>query len=313
MPSLRHDGLVELIRQHPPTAVDLARRTGAYQIPDNVTAKLGSENATDLSPVYTKKHARNPALKPESKQYTADSVVVVSDTGTGDRLLAIVTEPQGSEDKDKSYSWPVYVTTARKANECPEAALVVLCWDPDQARKCRARIRVGPPGFDLDPPVLDRASAGDLGAAPPYTVLAYAGMDAIDLTTEDGQHLVLSAAKATAANSFDRAKLATFILGIAPDDASRAQLRSKMSEFAYKDAFVESWEQQGLAKGLAKGLEQGRIQEKAADLLKVMDARELKPTKDQRKQVMASTDLVELSTWFDRALTAETSDDIFHS
>ena len=50
MPSLRHDGLVELVRQHPPLAVDLVRLANAYPLPADVVAVLGSEDMTDVAP-----------------------------------------------------------------------------------------------------------------------------------------------------------------------------------------------------------------------------------------------------------------------
>jgi hypothetical protein len=71
--------------------------------------------------------------------------------------------------------------------------------------------------------------------------------------------------------------------------------------------------------GIEKGLEQGRelgivegtIRAKAEDILKILDARHLKPTKDQRGQVNAATDLAQLDRWFDRALTAANAAEVF--
>jgi hypothetical protein len=51
MPSLRHEGLVELIRQHPPLATELVRLCGAYPLPGTVTATLGSADTSDVAPV----------------------------------------------------------------------------------------------------------------------------------------------------------------------------------------------------------------------------------------------------------------------
>jgi hypothetical protein len=53
------------------------------------------------------------------------------------------------------------------------------------------------------------------------------------------------------------------------------------------------------------------IRAKADDILKVLDARLLKPTKDQRGQVNAATDLALLDRWFDRALIAATVAEVF--
>ena len=67
----------------------------------------------------------------------------------------------------------------------------------------------------------------------------------------------------------------------------------------------------GIEKGLERGIVEGAIRAKAEDILKVLDARLLKPTKDQRGQVNAATDLAQLDRWFDRALTAATAAEVF--
>jgi hypothetical protein len=310
MPGLRHDGLVELVRQHPPLAVDLVRLMDAYPLPSDVVAVLGSEDMTDLTPA-----TRAPRPKPQT--YTADAVVVVSDQATGKRLLAVVVEPQGEASDDKDISWPVYVTTVRKANKCPKSALIVLCWDADEARKCRRVIQVGPRGFDLAPDVVDRRHAPDLTKAAPYTVLCFAALNAVDLEIHVDQVLVVEALMASGAKSYDHKELSDLILGLAPTELAREQLRSLMMSIPYKDPLTEEWARAGREQGLEQGLEQGREQglarAKGEDLLKIMDARNLKVSEKQRAQVTCSTNLGQLDLWFDRALTADSADEVFRA
>jgi hypothetical protein len=203
MPGLRHDGLVALVRQHPPLAVDLVRLMEAYPLPDDVVAVLGSEDMTDVTPITGK-----PQPKPQT--YAADSVVIASDQTTGERLLAIIVEPQGEASDDKDISWPVYATTARKAN-----------------------------------------------------------------------------------------------------------LRSLMMSIPYKDPLTEHWaaagRKEGREEGRVEGIEQGLARAKGEDLLKIMEARSLMPSEKQRAQVTSSTDLGQLDLWFDRALTADSADEVFRS
>jgi len=127
-------GLIELVRQHPPLGVELLRHVGVFALPAEVTAVLGSEDMSDVTP-RTNSHGRR---KPGPQKYTADSVVVVSDAISGKRLLAIVVEPQGRASEDKDVSWPVYATTARKANRCPRAVVIIACWDRSEADEARA-------------------------------------------------------------------------------------------------------------------------------------------------------------------------------
>ncbi len=71
----------------------------------------------------------------------------------------------------------------------------------------------------------------------------------------------------------------------------------------WKDDFIESY--------IKIGVDQGEANTKAQDLLKVIDARNLKPTKEQRAMVTADAGLDKLNRWFDRALIASTAADIF--
>jgi hypothetical protein len=88
-------------------------------------------------------------------EFTADSVVVVSDAATGEPALIVIIEPQGRDDPTKQYSWPAYITNARRAARCPRAILLVICPDPAEAEKCRRIIHSGHPEFDLRPIVID--------------------------------------------------------------------------------------------------------------------------------------------------------------
>jgi hypothetical protein len=63
--------------------------------------------------------------------------------------------------------------------------------------------------------------------------------------------------------------------------------------------------------GRVQGIEQGLARAKGEDLLTIMDARSLKASEAQRERVMATTDLGQLDLWFDRALTADSADEVF--
>jgi hypothetical protein len=80
-----------------------------------------------------------------------------------------------------------------------------------------------------------------------------------------------------------------------------------MTMTEWKDDFIESYVNVGLEKGLEQGLEQA----KSEYVLKALDKRGLELTMEQREQVSACTDLAQLDQWFDRALTAATTADVF--
>jgi hypothetical protein len=308
MPSIQHEGLVELVRQHPPLGVELLRHVGTFALPAEVTAVLGSEDMSDVTP----RSNGRPTGKPKPQTYTADSVVIVADAVSGERLIAVVIEPQGRASDDKNQSWPVYATTARKANKCPRAVLVVACWDPAEAEGCRRIIATGHPGLVFVPIVIDRASAPPLADASPYLVLFNAVIGAVDLDTEEGRAHVVAAITATGAEGARFRSLCDIILGIA-SDAAHEHLEGLMG-ITYKSKFVDGWYQQGCAvgeakgkaEGIAEGEARGAARTRAEDILCILKSRGLEPTRAERELIESSDDLARLHTWFNRALTAAT-------
>ncbi len=300
VPSIQHEGLVELVRQHPPLGVELLRHVGTFALPAEVTAVLGSEDMSDVTP----RSNGRPTGKPKPQTYTADSVVIVADAVSGERLIAVVIEPQGRASDDKDQSWPVYATTARKANKCPRAVLVVACWDPAEADACRRIIATGHPGLVFVPIVIDRDTAPPLADASPYLVLFNAVIGAVDLHTEEGRARVVAAIADTGAEGARFRSLCDIILGIA-SDAAHEHLEELMG-ITYKSKFVDGWYQQGRAAGEAEGIAQGEARGEARAILRVLRSRGLRPTLAQRELIESCDDVAQLDTWCDRALTATT-------
>lgn len=75
----------------------------------------------------------------------------------------------------------------------------------------------------------------------------------------------------------------------------------------YKSKFVDGWYQQGRAageaKGIGQGIAQGEVRTRAADILRILKSRGLRPTRAQRELIESCDDLGQLDTWFDRSLT----------
>ena len=298
MPSMPHDGPVELVRQCPGMTVDFVRAAGGIKLPSEVTAELAPTDMSAAVPV----------------QYLADMVVLISSAKTGKPVLAVVIEPQLRDRETKRYSWPVYVTSARRVSRCPRAVLVVLCPDPAEAARCRRLIRTGHPGFDLAPIVIDsgsapgasgRAGAGGSSTGPYLTVFA-ASMGAIDMAAEPGAQMVLSAIKDTGANDADRFRMTTVILKMT-SEAARQTLEQVMKTKDDEKTFIERMVDEGEAKGKAEGEAKG----KAEAVLKLLDRRGLAPSQAQRQKVTSCSDTAQLDVWFDRAITAATADEVF--
>lgn len=283
-----HEGPVDLVREHPEIAVELVRDRPGVKLPTQPAVSLAPTDMSAVVPV----------------QYLADMVVLISDAATGKPALAVIIEPQLRDKETKRYSWPVYVATARRVNKCPRAILVVLCPDPAEAAKCRKAIRTGHPGFDLIPIVIDSGSYG--GAGGPHLTVFAAAMGGIDLATEPGARQVLDAMASPGVSDTDRFRMTTIILKLA-NDAARQVLEAMMRTTEYEKTFIERIHDEGIAEGKAEGIAKG----KAEAVLRLLDARGLAPTAEQRGQVTACTDPAQLDLWFDRAITAATAAEVF--
>ena len=189
-------------------------------------------------------------------KFLADAVVVVADKATGEPALVIIIEPQGRDDPTKEFSWPIYVTVARRHLRCQRALLLVICPDPDEAKKCRRLISTGHPGFDLIPAVIDPLNAPGVGGASPYLAIFAAFMGALNLEEDQGARTFLTAVRESGASAADRKRLSTIMLNLA-SDAARRRLETMMTTMEWKSDFIEGFVQEGLQEGLQKGLQKG--------------------------------------------------------
>jgi hypothetical protein len=76
-----------------------------------------------------------------------------------------------------------------------------------------------------------------------------------------------------------------------------------MTTSEYEKTFVEKIHDQGIAEGEARG--------KAEAILRLLDARGLALSEEQRDQIGSCTDAARLDLWFDRAITAGTAAEVF--
>jgi hypothetical protein len=181
--------------------------------------------------------------------------------------------------------------------------LVVLCPDPAEAAKCRQLILTGHPGFDLAPIVIDSGSPpGQDDAGGLYLTVFAASMGGIDMESESGARRVLDAMASPEVSDADRLRMTAIILILA-SDAARQILEAMMTTSEYEKTFVERIHEQGVSEGKAEG--------KAEDVLKLLDARRLAPSKEQRHRVTSCTDSAQLDLWFDRAITAGAAAEVF--
>ncbi len=82
-----------------------------------------------------------------------------------------------------------------------------------------------------------------------------------------------------------------------------------MATPAYRNDFIESF----VAKGEAKGRAEGRAETLGVAIMKALATRGIRVDKMRAEEIRSCADLNQLNAWFDKALTAETADDVFGS
>jgi hypothetical protein len=82
-------------------------------------------------------------------------------------------------------------------------------------------------------------------------------------------------------------------------DAARHILEAMMITSEYEKTFIERVHDEGEVKGEAK------------TVLKLLDARHLAPSNEQRERVLSCTDAVQLDLWLTRAITAGSAAEVF--
>ena len=297
VPSQLHEMLVEMFRHRPGLIAELLTNLLGMPLPAHETARLEPAECVDLTPA----------------EYRADAVVVL--TSAESPVLAVVVEIQLNRDRNKTWSWPLYVATLRARLRCP-TLLLVICVDMALASWAATPIELGNPGSRLVPIVLGPQLipvTTDPGTIPETVVLS-----AIAHGGHPQHHEVLTAlVKALASVETEHAVLYAELVFAALPHAARKHLEALMStqthsyisEYAKK--FIAQGEAQGEARGQARGEARGQARGEARSVLAVLDARGINVPEDTRNRITSCTDLDQLHTWVRRAATATSIDDLF--
>jgi hypothetical protein len=286
MPTLLHEGLIQLVREKPEFVAELLRGVLHVEVPTFTEARLAEANFNELIPT----------------EYRADAVVLLIESKP---VFGCIFEAQLSDDPQKRFSWPMYAVSARARFECP-FVLVVATPDRATARwaakpidlgagQLWAPLVVGPDGI----PVIIDAEQAKRG--PELAVLSLMAHG-----KGDTQTAVSIALAATA--SLDQLSEEQRVLYLALIESALGDAAKKAFEMhPQTEKLMSSWQRGSFEKGQAEGSARSR----AADVLDVLDARGLPVTPEQRERILGSSDLEQLKTWLRRAVTAAATDELF--
>ena len=300
MVSSSHEAMHRIFRDHP-EIIDQTLRTLGFDFPDTVATTLLPTDATEIRPIERRPDT---VLKLEVKD---------------GREFVFVFEAQREPSKLKLRSWPYYMAYLHEAHEGLPVILVVVCHDVATAEWASKPITMGV-GFwtsmIVNPFVLGPHNVpvpeGPIDESGiPLAVLA-AITHALDPDI-DGILAVLAAAlkDTDETTRFDFSLFTQLGLGKFPAAQTWRNLMAFDLELLRTSPVISEILDEHDGQVLAKGRAEGRTEEKAADILRILDLREVRLTGPERDRIATCTDLETLDRWFDAAVTATGPEDLF--
>jgi hypothetical protein len=287
MPSLLHEGLIQLVRDRPELVATLLTDLLGVPVPPFTKARLEEAALPELVPV----------------SYQADMVVLLVD---GDPVFGVILEAQLQPDPRKRFTWPFYAVAARARHECP-FVVVVATPDPDTARWAAQPIDLGGGnrhlvqviGPDGVPAITDVEHA----VRDPYLAML-----SVIAHGQGDQDVALAIATATAEALHtlprqDQRLLYWFIILSSLGEAARKAFEM----LSNIQPFLTESQRQLVAEGMAKA----KAEAKAEDIVKILAKRGILLSDDRRRHILACSDLPTLDRWFDQALSVATADELF--
>lgn len=295
--SPEHQARVQLFLDCPDFAPQLLSECLGVHLPDYDQAVLQCADLGEAVPVER---------RADSVVALLNNLLITQLENHGRTEMVIVVEVQHRFVRQKFRRWAEYSVVAGERYDC-DAALLAVCPDQAVADKYDTRFRVGPEhwykplvvGPDTLPKITDPAQ---VARSPELAVLAAAchssAPGVLKALLEGFEGIDPEVA----------AQYTEYTLTLLDED-SRDEVEETMATrtFRYQSAYTDRYVKQGEAKGKAEGKAEGR----AEALLQVLAARGVKVSGADRERVMACTDAEVLRCWLDRALTVDSTSELF--
>ncbi|WP_437764451.1 hypothetical protein WMF27_35295 [Sorangium sp. So ce281] len=310
MPTLEHNALVEMFREHPELAPHWLATLFHLEVPPHTSVGVVESSLDQLIPV----------------EFRADLVIELRDAN-GVLVLAIVIEVQRDTDPDKKFSWPTYVTIVRAKKRCGTVVLVIAP-DAGVAAWAAENIDLGLGLGHVEPLVLGPA------VVPEITDPAEAEKDA-ELAVlsavahgngPNGLTVVKSALVALGRLDQEHAMVYFQVIWSGLREPMRRALEALVMErqiegetrFPFvqelmdrvKLAGLREGELKGLREGELKGLREGELKGKRDTLLRLLARAGIALTANEGARIHACADIAILDRWIDNVLGAKTATDV---
>jgi hypothetical protein len=302
MPTLEHNALVEMFREHPELAPHLLVTLFHVEVPPHASVAVVESSLDQLIPV----------------EFRADLVLELRDAN-GALVLAIVIEVQRDVDPDKKFSWPTYVTVVRAKKRCGTVVLVIAT-DAGVAAWAAENIDLGLGLGHVEPLVLGPAvvpeitDPADAEQDPELAVLSAVAHG----NGPNGLTVVQAALVALARLDQEHAMVYFQVIWNALREPMRRALEALVMErqiedeerFPFVRELIDRGKLRGLREGELKGMREGKLEGKRDALLRLLARAGIVLSESERARVQACTDMATLDRWIDNVLGATTAIDV---
>ncbi|OHV36645.1 MULTISPECIES: hypothetical protein [Pseudofrankia] len=297
MPSGEHESPLELAERNPEVLVWLLEKLFDVKVVDYHHARSQPTEVRKLVP----------------STYRADGMTLLCDA-TDRSLLSVVLEVQRDWDPGKRWTWKTYVAHLEAELEI-NAALLVYCPGPTVARRYRDLFESDGVSLHLRPLLftpgdvplvveIERARAEPALAL--FSVLCHGG----DADIEAAFPALAEALRALGPKK--RPLYHEIVLAGLPAtlwDRWEMYVNSALGR-PYRSKLLGETAARAHAEGKSEGRAEGEALGAGRMLLTVLEERGINVPDDVRGRVHSCTDLDQLDTWFRRAITATTIDDV---
>ncbi|WP_437932468.1 hypothetical protein WMF37_25475 [Sorangium sp. So ce291] len=311
MPTLEHNALVEMFREHPELAPHVLATLFHVEVPPHASVKVVESSLDQLIPV----------------EFRADLVLELRDAN-GALVLAIVLEVQRDVDPDKKFSWPTYVTVVRARKRCGTVVLVVAP-DAGVAAWAAENIDLGLGLGNVEPLVLGPAVVPEItdpAEAEKETELAVLSAVAhgngpngltvvraalVALGRLDQEHalvyfqLIWNGLREPMRQALEALVMERQIEG----EATFPPFVQKLIDRGKLEGMREG-ELKGMREGKLEGIREGELKGKRDTLLRLLARAGIALTENESARIQTCTDVATLDRWIDNALGSRTATEV---
>ena len=295
MPTLEHNGLVEMFRENPPLAAHFLGLLFHLEVPRHAATRVADTTLDQLIPI----------------EFRADLVLELLDEADS-VVFAIVLEAQRDQKPRKKYTWPVYVAVARAERECPTVALV-LAIDAEVAAWAAEKIDLGAGRGAIEPFVLGPTTV------PVVTESAVAEKE-VELAVLSAmahgngpQGLAVVQTALAALAQLDREHAAVYfqiIWDVLREPMQRALEALVMQRQTEGQTNFPPFAQRIFERGIHEGELKGKLDGKREALLRLLTRAGISLNAEERKRIEECSDANTLDRWVDNVLGAKTATDV---